>query len=155
MKLFILKVAWVLACLPCPISGLAPAEAGSRTAPRPVVFFTDESQPDRASRQFSCYAGPVNAFVLFPERISGRHVLEGRWLKPDGAIQERILIARDLAPPGEQAFRLWLRFHAERPGVADLLFPDMDNEEFDGEWNLNVFWDGDLISASTFTVRCG
>ena len=60
----------------------------------------------------------------------------------------------DLRSPGEEAVHLWLKFNIEPDGIANMLFPNLKKEEFDGDWKLEIFWNKKKVAASNLTVRC-
>ena len=115
-----------------------------------------KSQADgKPAALFSCYGDTVYAWLQLPQKATGKHLLEGFWYNPNGVIQERTEVPLDLSPAGVQKVGLWLKFHVERPDIIDAVLPSFDiNEEFEGTWKVDVFWDNKKVATSAFTVTC-
>jgi len=118
-----------------------------------LVLSTEISEPQPQDR-FFC-EGPIFAHLTFPKGQGGRHQIEGRWLKPDGSVQEKNTFELTLSPNRSQNAFLYLRFE------QDGFFDDFGfgsygskNTEFDGQWNLEIYQDSVLAAQTNFHVTC-
>jgi len=108
----------------------------------------------KESAIFSCYTDRVYAILKLPQKAKGKHLLEGKWYKPDGKIQEYTRIPLELSETGEDSVHIWLQFHLVQD-VVDVFRTRTEEEEFDGDWTVDVFWDGKRVATGRFAVRCG
>ena len=127
------------------------AVSPSRAASYEVKLSTTSAGIEKKD-PFSCYQDKVYAFLTLPQKIKGNHVLEGKWFKPDHALQEDTKIPLDLSDPRDSFF-LWLEFHVVDDAVDMFLARPLD--DFNGDWTLVLYLDGKEAAQKRFSVRCG
>jgi hypothetical protein len=105
-----------------------------------------------SSTSFSCN-DKIFALIKMPEKSTGTHLLEGRWFKPDGGQKEYTRVPLELKGRGEDRFQLWLKI--ERAGDAvDAFFTHYDDDDLDGLWTLDIYYDGKKKATAKFTLHC-
>lgn len=124
----------------------------SPDAPASLVLTTLENGIDSQS-DFVCY-GKIHGYIRLPKRESGKHVIESRWIAPDGKVAADSRNTVDFQPARSTAY-VWLGFPESN---ALLGTPDADDEEnrlnFKGVWRVEVRWDEQPLLQKTFNVRC-
>lgn len=121
-----------------------------------AVMLTSHENGTEPQSGFPC-AGTIYAYITFPEAEIGKHELEGIWTGPQGISVRRSLDEIDFPPPGKRTAVLWLEFPHEDPlwDPLSLRGPDeADRRAYDGEWRVQIRWDGQDFARSDFTVRC-
>ena len=97
----------------------------------------------------------IHGYLTLPERVSGEHLLEGRWIKPGGEVQENTHVTLHIDPPGRRTAHVWMRFDDRDGGLLTgaQSAPEAQHP-FNGEWQLALTWDGKPLALSKFKVKC-
>jgi len=126
----------------------------STHAPSIVVYFSTGAE---ISQTVSEFQSPefIYARLIFSDRMYGKNTLEGRWVTPGRHPQEFTRVPLDFGVQGGAEAYLWLRFHdsSSGGGLLPLTQPDEQiNQDFNGEWKLQIFWNEKFLMCSTFSV---
>jgi len=117
-----------------------------------AVVTLGEGPGDTPARaEFSC-SERVWARVAFAAPQRGPHLLEARWIRPDGRVQERARIPVDLGE-GAGGVHAWLDF-GDGPGLWERLFGLKPDRTFNGRWKVELTWDGAPLETKEMEVRC-
>ncbi|MCG3205439.1 MAG: hypothetical protein KCHDKBKB_02160 [Elusimicrobia bacterium] len=124
------------------------------SAPSPaIVRFSASAEPADFISLFHSPA-TIYAHIDFGTTLKGEHLLEGRWITPQGRPQEYTRVPIQLGGLGGRAAYFWIRFNNEPTigqGFSALESKDSAND-FNGDWTLETSLDGRLINRSTFRV---
>ena len=94
----------------------------------------------------------VYAHIRLSTPTAGTHLLEGRWYLPDGRLKEYTKVPLVLKAAQDQ-LQLWLKI--ERAGdTTDVFFTHSDEDELDGLWTLDVYWDKKKVASRKFKLHC-
>lgn len=93
------------------------------------------------------------AFLEFPTLITGSHVVDVRWIRPDGMVQEASSIPMRFPNSGGRRADLWIRFH-ESGNVLDPFHggPEEMKRVFNGKWTLETRVNGEELAKASFTI---
>lgn len=105
-----------------------------------------------ALEEFACNE-TIYANIRLPQKSTGTHLLEGRWIKPDGSQQEYTKVQLELKEPQDLVY-MWLKFE-RASDVVDALFTRHEDDDLEGVWKLDVFWDRKKVATKKFSLHCG
>jgi len=136
------------------LTSLLAAPGHANDTPRPSLVLTAEENGTVPQDEFSC-DGKIHGYLRLPRRQTGPHVLEARWIKPDGKVAAESHDPLTFEPPGRSTAYIWFTF-PERAKSLSALDPKSDEDRltFNGKWKVEVTWDHEPLVTSTFTVRC-
>ncbi len=123
----------------------------------PVLLLTAQENGTQPENTFRC-SGPIHGYVTLPQRVSGKHVLEGIWTGPKGNVVRHSQDEIDFPAPGSRTAVVWFRFENEQGSFFNPLSlntaADEDGLVYNGPWKVEVRWDHQTIAQSEFKVQC-
>ncbi len=123
------------------------------TRPTQVVL-TNRENANVSDEQLVC-EGMIHGYLTLPERVSGVHALDGRWVKPNGETQENTHVTLHIDAPGRRTAHVWMRFDGRDGGLlSGTQNAPEANSPFNGVWQLALTWDGKPLALSKFKVKC-
>jgi len=138
----------------CAMTAAAGADSALHATPPAKLVLTSKENGVEEETEFFC-AGTIHGYIRLPKRVVGSHLLEGKWILPNGAIAAESRDNVNFPPPGRSTAYLWFAF-PERSAFPGALDPEADakRSDYPGRWRVEVRWDEQLILKSTFTVTC-
>lgn len=121
-----------------------------------VIFSTDEMGKNQQDR-FPC-GGRVYAHITFPDSFIGEHVLEARWFKPDGSMQEQTKLSVGFEGSHPKIASVWLNFQNSPKNIFDDFVMGgkygKSGRNFNGLWRLKVYENAVFLLESSFYIEC-
>lgn len=117
------------------------------------VSFASSLTEDGRTGVFDC-AGFVFAKFALPPFSTGEHLIEGKWVRPDGFIQERSQLSVNADSAENQTAYLYLRFEDHGMDTLDFGLNNFHSHPFNGNWRLEIQKDGKPVVAKSFQVKC-
>jgi hypothetical protein len=123
------------------------------TIAKPVMVLTAVENGLEAQENFTCY-GKIHGYIRLPQRQSNAHVLESRWISPNGKVAADSRTKVDFKPARSTAY-VWFAFpeNSTMLGASD---PELEQDRltFNGTWHVEIRWDEQPLIKEEFKVRC-
>src|SRR5882672_10190011 len=158
MSVKALSAALLILILTSVRPALLRSEPGSAGFNSPAnLILTTKDYALASDESFSCF-GFINGFLTLPNRETGHHTMQTRWIMPNGTVKENVNISLDFDPPGRQTAHIWLQFREKGDGflgsLSSLSGPSDGTSPYNGIWQVEVKWDDKPAVQSNFRVRC-
>ncbi|MCB4756258.1 MAG: hypothetical protein LHV69_04385 [Elusimicrobia bacterium] len=120
--------------------------------PAPTIRFSSLEAIETTESHFD-KPEMVYAFLEFPTSVTGTHVIDVSWKRPDGMTQEASSIPMHFPESGGRRADIWLRFHESRHGL-DIFRggPDESRRLFNGQWTLETRQNGRDLAKASFVI---
>jgi hypothetical protein len=108
----------------------------------------------QAATSFHC-SDKIYGVVSGNWPANSEHLLEAYWDDPQGKQREHTRY-KFIAREGETRTWVWLLLHRAEPDLLDRLMMQEDDSlrEFNGQWNVVFYVDGEKMRRLTFQVTC-
>jgi len=108
----------------------------------------------RAVSSFLC-SDKIYGVVTGKWPANSEHLLEAYWTDPQGKQREHTRY-KFVAREGETRTWVWLLLHRAEADILDRLMMQEDDSlrEFNGQWNVVFYIDGEKLRRLTFQVTC-
>ncbi len=121
------------------------------------IDFSENSGFSVTANHFSC-CGKIYARVRMAHLARGNRVLDVRWLRPDGEMQEGTVIPFESAGGEEQTVFFWMEFKPDQKNQMDdfKLGGDYGHREnsFSGDWKFVLIIDKKRKITNSFHILC-
>ena len=122
----------------------------------PHIIITSQENGIVSENEFRC-DGTIHIYITFPEAIEGKHLLEGVLKDSKGTPLEHTRVNLNYPPPGRRTATLWLQFDTKSDGLlGSVRSGDIKSKPntYNGMWELEILFDGDVVGRSRFQVGC-
>ena len=120
------------------------------------LVMTSKADGLEPETSFSCN-GSIYGYLTLAEAATGKHELEGIWIMPNGHVIEHSHSIIDYGAEPASTAQLWLQFQPEARGLSALagsVAADVREPDYVGQWHIEVLWDHQFLSKTSFQVRC-
>jgi len=132
------------------LTGLSQAQSLTKLV---MTSRVDALEPETS---FSCN-GSIYGYLTLADATTGKHELEGIWIMPSGHVAEHSHSTIDFGAEAASTAQLWLQFQPASRGLSALagsVAAEVREPDYAGQWHLEVRWDHQLLTKTSFQVRC-
>jgi hypothetical protein len=134
------------------LASLSAAHAAAYEPALPAMTLTAVENGLQSQPVFSCH-GKIHGYLRLKNKQSEGHVLESRWISPNGKLAADSANKINFEKPGSTAY-VWFEFpEASLLGGPDTEV-DKDRLTFSGPWQVEIRWDDKVILTKSFNVQC-